>query len=182
MTDKQDIIQAAKTQFHHRGYQQSELDDIAADCGVEVVDIQAQFAEKNDLCRAVIADYIKEMKSNFREINEFGNARQRLSAYLDQLAEQADDLVKWGCPLTGLYVELSKCYDNLSDEAAELVNVRLEWITEQFVFMSKVDLADDLAHRLTGALHGVILIAQANKDPQVLKNQLTQLKLWIRSM
>jgi len=57
-----------------------------------------------------------------------------------------------------------------------------EWLDEQFIIMLKTEAAVDQGDRLMAAVSGLLLIAKLTGDAQMFKNQLLQLRSWIRSM
>ena len=176
------IAEAAGTLIHEKGYHRVSLEEVAAVVATEASVVTSYFSSKEELCQRVMELHRESLTGLFDQTLEHSNPRQRLGQYLDCLAQEAETLVRYGCPITRLYVELQQESSSLAQPAAALFRLRLDWITEQFRMMGKVDEANDFAIRLTGALYGVTLLASAAGDQAVLKAQLLQLKSWIRSM
>lgn len=187
-TDKADrqqeyiLVQVALRLFHEQGYKKVTLGDIAKAAGVTVKETNDYFPSLPEICHGVIEAHLDNQTAHFEEINQNNNPRQRLSQYLDSLIENTDNLVAWGCPVTNLYFDVRREDDALSEHAAKLILNRLNWITEQFVLITRVADVSDLPERLTSAIHGMTLLAQATGRTDLIRTQVNQLKSWIRSM
>ena len=176
------LVLSALALMRKQGYHKTTLEDIADDVCLPLEQVTACFATKADLCLQVIARHNEHLSEIFSKTEEQSNPRQRLSCLIDSLVDDGENLVKYGCPITRLFLDLKNESPELEKAATALVNRRLDWITEQFHLMSFVDEAPDLAARLAGALYGVTLLSSAAGDETILRNQLNQLKSWIRSM
>ncbi|TPD61801.1 TetR/AcrR family transcriptional regulator [Emcibacter nanhaiensis] len=176
------LVLSALALMRKQGYHKTTLEDIADDVCLPLDKVTDCFATKADLCLQVLDRHNEHLSEIFSKTEEQSNPRQRLSSLIDSLVDEGESLVKYGCPITRLFLDLKNESPELEQAATALVNRRLEWITEQFRLMSFVDEAPDLAARLTGALYGVTLLSSAAGDETILRNQLNQLKSWIRSM
>jgi len=176
------LIQVALRLFHERGYGKVKLSDIAKAAGLTLKETQLYFISPQDICVRVIESYSQSQNALFEDINQNTNPRQRLSLYLDTLIENSDVLIARGCPMTNLYFEVKHEDHNLASEAAELLKQRLEWIRAQFIEIMRVENNTDLPERLTGAIHGIAILAQVTGSPDLIRTQVNQLKSWIRSM
>lgn len=176
------LIQAARQLFQERGYGKVKLSDIARGAGLTLKETQLYFTSPQEICTEVIKSHRQSQHALFEDINQNTNPRQRLSLYLDSLIENTDILITRGCPITNLYFDVKREDHNLASEAAELLKQRLEWIRAQFVEIMRVENNTDLPERLTGAIHGIAILAQVTGNPDLIRNQVNQLKSWIRSM
>jgi len=59
---------------------------------------------------------------------------------------------------------------------------RLDWITQQFVLITRVEGTTDFAERLSSAIIGISILAEVSGNDRLIKRQVNQLKSWIRSM
>ncbi|HEC01305.1 MAG TPA: TetR/AcrR family transcriptional regulator [Sphingomonadales bacterium] len=176
------LIEVARRLFHERGYGKVKLSDIAKAAGLTQKETQLYFSSPQDICVSVIESHSQSQNALFEDINQNTNPRQRLSLYLDSVIENTDILIARGCPMTNLYFDVKREDRNLASEAAELLKQRLEWIRAQFVEIMRVENNTDLPERLTGAIHGIAILAQVTGNPDLIRNQVNQLKSWIRSM
>jgi len=73
--------------------------------------------------------------------------------------------------------------DNAVEELAEgLIKRQHAWIDEQFIIMLKTQSAVDQGNRLMAAVCRIMLVSKLSNDPAMLKNQIIQLKSWIRTI
>lgn len=126
--------------------------------------------------------YTAEIKKKLQSYEENMNTRQRLSLYLDEFFENAEDIAKNGNAVFNLYCDLRDMDNELSKAAKELLTLQQDWIDEQFITMLKTQSAVDQGDRLMAALHGLFFLAHLKHDSAMFKSQIIQLKSWIRSM
>ncbi len=176
------LVQSALRLFHEKGYGKVNFSHIAKAVGIANKEAQKYFSSKEDICHLVIDAHLANQKAQFEEIDLNNNPRQRLSLYLDNLFENVDSLIKFGCPLTNLYFDVKRDDQELADHAAELLLARLGWIREQFVLITQVEDIADIPERLASAIHGISLLAQVIDSEHLIRHQANQLKQWIRSM
>lgn len=179
---KNTVLQVALRLFHERGYDKTGLNDIAAVAGITDKELAGCFSSLEEICFQVIELHLANQSAQFDQVCRTDNPRQRLSLYLDSLAENADALVSGGCPVTNLYFDVKREDQKLAELAATLLQQRRNWVKEQFVLMAMVAQADDLSERLTSAMHGISILAQAMGNARLIRRQVIQLKSWIRSM
>ena len=72
--------------------------------------------------------------------------------------------------------------NELSELIVEILELQHQWLDEQFIIMLKTESAVDQGDRLMSATSGLILLAKLTGDAQMFKNQIIQLRSWIRSM
>lgn len=176
------LVQAAKQLFHLQGYGKTTFRDIAKQAELSIKLTQDHFPTLEDICHAVIEAHMTEQAETFETLCQESNARQRLSLYLDSFSDRAEVLVKEGCALTNLYMDVKREQGALAAHGTELLTARLGWIRQQFVLITRVEDVTDLPERLTSALHGILVMAQVTGDARLIRNQVIQLKSWIRSM
>lgn len=176
------LIQVAMRLFQEQGYGKVKLPHIAKVAGISHNEAKSHFSSEQEICHQVIEAHMTNLLAQFEDINLNGNPRQRLSLYLDSLVEDIDSLITYGCPLTNLYFDVRREDKRLADHAKELLLARLTWIREQFVFISRVKDITDVHERLTSAIHGISILAQVLNSETLIKQQINQLKSWIRSM
>lgn len=176
------LIKAASILYHQKGYGKVRLSELARAAGITTKDFNERYRSQGALCLEVIEAYRQSQAELFKQINRNGNPRQRLSLYLDEFSNEADILVANGCPVNNLYHDVKRMDQALAGPAAELIRQRLDWVSEQFVLITKVERVEELPERLTSALHGIVIMGQATGNPRLIRTQINQLKSWIRSM
>lgn len=176
------LLQVALRLFHQQGYGKTTFANIAKAAGMTRKDAQTYFSTREEICHQVIDHYLADQSTQFEEINQNSNPRQRLSLFLDSIVENTDSLISRGCPLTGLYIDVQREGGPLADHVTKILQHRLDWIREQFVLIMRVESVTDLPERLTSAVHGISILAQVTGNDRLISCQVNQLKSWIRSM
>ena len=179
---KERMVQEALRLFHVRGYGHVKILDIAKAAGVSKKEVQRYFPSMGDICHLVIEVHLENQKALFEDINQNNNPRQRLSLYLDSIVDDSEEMITFGCPITNLYFDVKREEKKLADHGASLLQQRLDWIRRQFVLITRVDNLLDLPERLDSAIHGISILAQVTGQKKLDRNQVNQLKSWIRSM
>lgn len=176
------LVQVALRLFHTKGYNKVKFIDIAKAAGMTNKEAQSHFGSRTEICHLVIDAHLDKQKALFAKINQDSNPRQRLSLYLDDLVENTDTLIALGCAMTNLYFDVKREEKQLADHAAKILQQQLDWIREQFILVTRVENITDLPERLAGAIHGISILAQVTGNAALIRNQVNQLKSWIRSM
>ncbi|MBT5765891.1 MAG: TetR family transcriptional regulator [Kordiimonadaceae bacterium] len=176
------IVKAAKIAFQQNGYHKTTVEDIFQQANLSIEEFDDAIGSKEKCCLKVLKAYTADMKKKLAEYEENMNSRQRLSLYLDDFFDNADDIAENGSAMFNLYCALRNMDTDLSDAAEGLLNLQKNWIDEQFVNMLKTQSAVDQGDRLMAALHGLFFLACLKNDAAMFKSQIIQLKSWIRSM
>tara|TARA_R110002096_G_scaffold432240_1_gene648731 strand:+ start:154725 stop:155282 length:558 start_codon:yes stop_codon:yes gene_type:complete len=176
------IIEAAKEQFHKNGYLATEACDIVSAAKISMREYEECFGSKEEVCTQVLKSYLRELKNQFKKYEENDNTRQRLSLFLDAYFDDAESIAVNGCPVYNLYYDLCNMDNELSELIVEILELQHQWLDEQFIIMLKTESAVDQGDRLMSATSGLILLAKLTGDAQMFKNQIIQLRSWIRSM
>ena len=181
-SDKRErLVDAAMTLFHHRGFAQTSLSDIAEQSGVPLGNVYYYFKTKDELATAVVHERIQDQQGIFELCEKNDDPKGSLCCFLDFLIEHRADISKYGCPVGGLCQELNKDESYLSDKADELLNQALKWITLQFKQMQQKN-AEELAQHLLANTHGASLLANTFNKPQIVKQEAEKMKAWIESL
>lgn len=176
------IVKAAKIAFQQNGYQKTTLDDIFQQANISLEEFDDAIGSKEKCCLKVLNAYKADVKKKLTIYEENMNSRQRLSLYLDDFFENADDIAENGSAIFNLYCDLRDMDNELSRAAEGLLVMQKDWIDEQFIIMLKTQSAVDQGDRLMAALHGLFFLARLKNDEGMFKSQIIQLKSWIRSM
>lgn len=176
------IIDAAKMVFHKNGFPATEIADIVDEAKISNSDFDKCFNSLDDVCLKVLKSYAQELKHTFKEYDENVNTRQRLSMLLDAYYENAETLAENGCPIFNLYYDVREMDNDLSKTVIEILDMQHAWIDEQFIIMLKTESAVDQGDRLMAAICGLLMLVKLSGDAQMFKNQVIQLRSWIRSM
>lgn len=182
-SDKREkLIDAAVALFHHQGYGQTSLADIAEHSGVPLGNVYYYFKTKDELANAVIHERHGHLQALFdRCERDDEDPRQRLYCFLEAIVSSGGDITRHGCPIGGLCQELNKDDNALADKASALLGQSLAWITDQFNTMGH-DNADQLAQHFLAVLHGASLLANTFGKESIIRDEARRLRDWIATV
>ena len=178
-SDKRDrLARAGRELFYERGYKQTSLAHIADAANVPVGNVYYYFKTKEMLADAVIDRRVARFKKQSLEWKTLDDPRDRLVAYLDLYLNDKDRLTQFGCPNGSLSQELNKDRSNLGKKAAMVLRLHTTWIADQ-LWELHLDNAQEQAMSFISSLQGAILLANSQDDPEILNNEIIQLKAWV---
>ena len=137
------------------------------------------FRTKDELLDAVahrLGDEFRERAAALESAH--AEPRARLLDLLDAVVSNRNALAEHGCPVGSLTQELNKEGCGMRDSVNHALIVRSEWAAEQFRLLGRAD-AQELGVALIAALQGIILMANAMHDPQVLVRQVARVRDWV---
>jgi TetR/AcrR family transcriptional repressor of nem operon len=175
------LVEAARDLFHRNGVERTTLADIAKESDVPLGNVYYYFRTKDDFVRAVIDAHADQIRELFRTLDRHRSPRARLIAFTREIAQSGPVVASHGCPLGTLCSELGRRGDDLSDAAAILMRLRVEWASEQFRLMGRKD-ATNLGVTLVSTSPGAALLANSYRDPAVLTGQTRYLQRWINDL
>jgi AcrR family transcriptional regulator len=181
-SDKRErLIRSADQLILRQGYKQTTLSDIAEDSGVPLGNVYYYFKTKEDIGKTIIDSRIKAMQTLLAQCSEHHDPKARLLELLGYPIKLRRELAGNGCPLGTLSYELSRLDSNLNDSARDLVNIVLDWSTQQFELMGQADYKQ-LGLQFVSNLQGMSLIANALDDPAVVDQMVERTRAWIASL
>jgi len=181
--NRQRIVDAANRLFYQRGYNQTSFSDIAGAAGLSRGNFYYYFKTKDDILAAVIRlriDSIRAMLAEWEAASP--SPRERLKRYARILLRTEEDILRYGCPMGSLAVELSKTQLALHSQAAEMFTLFREWLEDQLRRVGRGDDAGFLALHLLAIAQGISLMGNIFSDPQFLKQEVARLEAWIDSL
>ena len=174
------LVRAGRQLIHSQGFSRTTLADIAEESGVPLGNVYYYFRTKEDLLAAVAGAHEDDFRTRAAEFEKQPVPRERLLAFLDSVVESRDSIAKFGCPVGSLCQEMNKGETESRARVNQGLILRAQWVCEQFRSMGRVD-AQELGVWLIGSVQGVILMANALRDPGVVDRQISQLKAWIQA-
>lgn len=177
---RQRIVAAANRLFYEHGYRQTSFSDIAAKADVPRGNFYYYFKSKDELLVAVIDDRLKSISDMLEDWDRTIPApRARLQRYLQIPLNEAGDVIRYGCPMGTLNMELIKDRASLQARAEKMFDLFLAWLEKQFAALGKAGESRMLALQLLGEAQGAVLMASVYKDSDFLKREVQRLKLWL---
>ena len=178
-SDKRErLIKASRELIHKQGFERTTLADIARVSGVPLGNVYYYFHTKEEILEAVAQDLSDDFRLRAEKFEHESNPKARLIAFLDSVIVGRKTFAERGCPVGSLSQELNKPPTTGRDKVNQALILRAQWASEQFRLMGRRD-AQDLGVSLIASIQGVILMANALKDPEVIVRQVNQLKTWL---
>lgn len=176
------LTRAAADLTYARGFGNVALADIAEAADVPLGGVYYYFRTKTAIGEAIIAQRSDEFKQ-LRALWEKGKTpKERLKAFVQSTVDNREALVRAGCPVGSLCVELGKENTPLSAHAAGPLRELLSWIESQFAGIGRKRDKTGLAVHLLAALQGVSLLANCFRDPSVVLDEGKRLNAWIDTL
>jgi len=180
LDNRQRIIEAANMLFYHKGYNQTSFTEIADEAQIPRGNFYYYFKSKDDILSAVIEDRIQHIRPMLTEWDtQYTNPRDRLHRFLTMLLNSEADLVRYGCPMGSLTVELSKTQLALQSKAKHMFDIFVEWLMPQFEALGHKSDARMFALRLLAKGQGVSVISNAYSDTSFLRAEIAELNNWV---
>ncbi len=174
------LIQAARELIHRQGYNKTTLSDIADSSGVPLGNVYYYFKTKDEIGSAVIHERGEELDQMYNQWNELPNALDRLNALLDLPLQMRAIITSSGCPIGSLAQELNKENNDLTHEAARLLNNQVHWAAEQFNQLGSAKPEDDAVFLLS-TIQGSLLFANSLRQPDTVNRQISRLREWLEN-
>lgn len=181
-SDKRErLIQTAVTLVHQQGFHQTTLADIAQQAQVPLGTVYYFFKTKEAIGEALVAYYHRVYQEACQQWDSEPDPKARLEAFVQAMLGDGQRLSQSGCPIGTLCSELHKQGGPLAQQASEIFNELLAWLTTQFRALGKGEQSEDLAVHLLSAVEGAILLTQSFHTPAYIEREAEQLTYWIRS-
>jgi len=106
----------------------------------------------------------------------------RLERFVKIMYDSTPALLRSGCPMGSLNIELAKDQPELRVEAKKLFDLFQQWLTAQFVALGYPDDAKDFSMQLLARGQGIIVMAQVYQDPGFLERGTKEINLWLENL
>lgn len=181
-TVRREIVEAANRLFYHRGYNQTSFSDIAEAAGIPRGNFYYYFKSKDDILGAVIDARIERIRALLAEWDAAElDPRQRIKRFAQMIRGSEKDLLRYGCPMGSLNIELGKAQPALKARAKKMFDLFIDWLTRQLAALGQADAAR-LALQAMGRMQGVAVMTQVYGDREFLRAQLAEFDAWIESL
>jgi TetR/AcrR family transcriptional regulator, transcriptional repressor for nem operon len=175
------LVAGASELVHHNGVAATTLADIAQAADVPLGNVYYYFKSKDELIRAVVAEYIEEIDTMLNTLDAIPAPADRLKALVRRWDHMREVVARYGCPFATLACELDRRSDGLDVEAAGPIRRILDWSAAQIQHLSSAD-PDELAITLFAGVQGGALLANALRDPTIMSGQVQRLERWIDTL
>lgn len=175
------LVDAARVLFHHKGFGETSLADIARESGVPVGNVYYYFKTKEDIAAAVIAEHSAYLGTIARQAEKLPAPRDRIISMLDSMACNCGSIADSGCPMGSLCIEFGKRDTALREDANLLLLKIVNWVRRQFEEMGRSD-AQELAIQLVSTVQGSSILSLAMRDPEIMCGELARLKRMVEAL
>jgi TetR/AcrR family transcriptional repressor of nem operon len=175
------LVASAGELLHRQGVERTTLAEIATAADVPPGNVYYYFKTRDDLVRAAIDARGETIRQLLSTLERRSTPRAQLKGLARSWADVAELVAAHGCPLGSLSSELNKQDAALAEEAANLMQLVLDWSEARFREMGRKDAAD-LAITLFGGVQGAALLANSLREPRILSREVRRLERWIDSL
>ncbi|GJE03630.1 HTH-type transcriptional regulator BetI [Methylobacterium isbiliense] len=165
--------------LHRQGLQRTTLADVASEAHVPLGNVYYYFKTKEALAEAVIAAHEAALCECLAALDAaHEDPKARLQALIRAPLDEADDVIRFGCPHGSLCQELEKLDPDapLAQAAARLFEIYVTWAEQQFRALGDRRTSRDRAVELIAALQGTMLLANTMRSPDLLVRQLRRIE------
>jgi TetR/AcrR family transcriptional regulator, transcriptional repressor for nem operon len=178
---REQLVAGARDVIHRQGVEKTTLADIAHAAGVPVGNVYYYFKTKDELVDATIESLDRDACTLLESLERHRTPQARLKALVRKLTGEREVVAQYGCPMGSLCSELDKRGDGLNRHCADLLRRPLDWAEQQFRQLGRRD-ARDLAVALLASYHGIALLANTLRDPELMAREGRRLERWIDSL
>jgi TetR/AcrR family transcriptional regulator, transcriptional repressor for nem operon len=175
------LVASAIALVHEQGAQATTLAEVAAAAGVPAGNVYYYFKTKDELLQAAVAEHAQHQQAALLELEREATPAARLKAFVEMVAGEADLAARYGCPQGTLCSELDKRGDELSQNAANLMRIPIDWVERQFSAMGRSD-APELAVALIASYQGISLLTNTFGNPDLMTREASRLRRWIDTL
>ncbi len=176
------IVTAATQLFYTQGYNQTSVSDIASEIGITKGNLHYHFRSKDELLEAVINHRLHYITDSLEQWDkEFPEPKARLKRFVKMVLNQESEIMRYGCPMGSLNVELGKCQDSLRNKARAMFDEFANWLEKVFKQMGHKD-SKTLSKHLLSMAQGAALMSYVYADGKLLKRELKEIEKWIDSL
>ena len=174
------IVEQADRLFYEGGYDHTSFATIAAQVGISRGNFHHHFKAKDDILAAVIERRRNSTASMLRSWEQAASTPTgRLRCFIDMVAENRQDIMRFGCPVGSLCSELAKHQHSLLGASGTIFEQFRTWLREQFEQLDVAPSPDDLAMHLLAMSQGVAVLANVYKDPEFLAREVARMHRWL---
>ena len=176
------IIEAANHLFYTKGYNQTSVSDVAAETGITKGNLHYHFRSKDELLEAVITHRLGMISENLQQWDQdYPEAKDKLKRFVQMVLSEQAEIVRYGCPMGSLNVELGKCQISLQAKARAMFDLFQVWLAKAFNQMGCKN-SKALSRHLLVMAQGAALMSYVYADEKILKQECKTIENWIDSL
>lgn len=176
------IIQAADTLFYEQGFERTSFSNIADAVDISRGNFYHHFKTKDEILTAVVAERLERTQAMLAQWETEGkSAPDRIELFVTLLIRNQSKIMRYGCPVGTLCMELAKLKHPGQDEANAVMDIFRVWLRRQFEEMGRDKDADALALHLLARSQGVAVLAQSLRDKNFVRQEVDLMTVWVQS-
>lgn len=178
------IVEKANELFYKNGYNQTSFSQLADACHIPKGNFYYHFKTKQKILDAVIEKRIEDIVNQLKGWDEESDEPMgRLLCFVNMLKRSQADIIRYGCPMGTINLELGKSQPQLQAQAAKMFELFIDWLTLQFIQLGfKREDSHFKAYYLMNQAQGAATLLYSLKDENVFKQQLTYMEDWISAL
>jgi AcrR family transcriptional regulator len=176
------IIQAADTLFYEQGFEHTSFSNIADAVNISRGNFYHHFKTKDEILTAVVAERLERARAMLAQWEAEGkSAQDRVELFVTLLIRNQSKIMRYGCPVGTLCMELAKLKHPGQDEANAVMDIFRVWLRRQFEELGRGKDADALALHLLARSQGVAVLAQSVRDKDFVRQEVNLMTAWVQS-
>jgi TetR/AcrR family transcriptional repressor of nem operon len=177
-----EIVAEADRLFYQGGFEHTSFAEIAGAVQIARGNFYYHFKSKDEILAAVIARRVETTNALLaRWTADNPTPRARLLAFVHILEANGDEIMRYGCPVGSLAVELSKLMHEAHGGAVSLFDLFRDWLSGQFRALGSAD-PNALALHLLMRSQGVAVLYAAYRDARFVAREMAAMEDWIDSV
>lgn len=182
MSTRDSIVQAADALFYERGFEHASFADIADAVKISRGNFYYHFKTKDEILTAVVAARMERTRAMLTQWETEGESPQeRIRLFVTLLTRNQAEIMRHGCPVGTLCMELAKLGHPGQVEANTVLDLFRVWLRGQFRQMGRGKEADALALHLLARSQGVAVLAQSLRDKNFVRQEVELMSAWVES-
>jgi TetR/AcrR family transcriptional regulator, transcriptional repressor for nem operon len=178
LSKRERLVEGARDALYEQGVERTTIADVARAAEVPLGNVYYYFKTKDELIAAVIERHLRSIEALLAALEHHRSPAERLKALVRALTDEHDSIVEHGCPLGSLCFELDKRNDAFGRRQAPLLQLPIDWATEQFRALG-ARYPHDQAVALIAAYQGIALLTNTLGDPDLMAREARRLERWI---
>jgi len=176
------IVEAANRLVYTKGYNQTSFADVSTEVGITKGNLHYHFKSKDELLEAIINYRLAIISDHLDHWNEkISEPKEKLKRFVKMLLNEERDIMRYGCPMGSLNVELGKFQQPLQARAKEMFDLYQGWLEKIFKQIDK-KYSKSRSNHLLAMAQGAALMSYVYSDKKILKDESNSIEEWIDSL
>ena len=182
MPTRDSIVQAADALFYEHGFEHTSFADIADAVKISRGNFYYHFKTKDEILTAVVAARMERTRAMLTRWETEGDSPQeRIRLFITLLIRNQAKIMRHGCPVGTLCMELAKLGHPGQGEANAILDLFRVWLQGQFRQMGRGKEAGALALHLLARSQGAAVLAQSLRDKKFVQQEVALMSAWVES-